>query len=145
MKIKSWLKYLIYSLSIISLLFLRTSNIFTFFNKQDLSINYCNMVISMILGVCIGLFLGLEHFINEIRKEGRWKVNLPKLILMGLPSLYFSLTHIFIYSGIKLLENVIVAQMLYLLRYFLVDYIILFQPIFGYIIITSVYKCNKKI
>jgi hypothetical protein len=96
-------------------------------------------------GVCIGLFLGLEHFINEIRKEGNWKVNLPKLILVGLPSLYFSLTHIFMYSGIKLQENVIGAQIFYLLRYFSADYVILFQLISGYIITTSVYKCNKKI
>lgn len=36
--------------------------------------------------IVIGLLLGLEHFLKEFRKQGRWTVNLIRLVIMGIPS-----------------------------------------------------------
>ena len=63
MKAKSWLKYFIYFLLIFSVLFLRETKTSSMFSKQalqDYSVNYTNVIISMLLGVCVGLILGLD-------------------------------------------------------------------------------------
>lgn len=144
MKIKLWLKYLIYFILIFFVILLRESKLTKFFN-QDFRINYYNVVISMLLGVCIGLLLGLEHFLKEIGKEGRWKIFLPKLIMVGLPSFYISLTNIFIYSGIPFFQNVFAYPSIHYINYSSAGCTTLMQPVFGYILITCFYKWNKSI
>lgn len=146
MKIKLWLKYLIYLILICFLIVLReyVGKLFAAYFKQEFRINYCYLVINLLIGVGIGLFLGLEHFINEIRKEGTWKVNIPKLVLVALPSLYFALTNIWIYSGNQFLQNVIAYPLLNFLGYG-TGYVTLFQVILGYMVITSFYKYSEKV
>lgn len=144
MKRKSWLKYLIYFPLIFFLIVLRQ------FVEKSFSASYYRfeypemfyyMVISLLLGVCIGLFLGLEHLIRELGKEGKWKINLPKLILVGLPSLYFSLSNIWILCGNQFIREIIAYP---LFRYGSGD-VSLFQVILGYVVITSFYKNSEKI
>lgn len=140
MKTKLWSKYLFYIVFILLVVFLRqTHGIMTFTNK-DFSTNYFSVVVSSILGVCIGLILGLEHLVMEIRKQGNWKVNFSKLIIAGLPSLYLALANIITYSGLPFLQNTLGYPFLYLSTNFTVGYVNYFQLILGYIIITSCYK-----
>lgn len=118
MKTKLWSKYLFYIVFILLVVFLRqTHGIMTFTNK-DFSTNYFSVVVSSILGVCIGLILGLEHLVMEIRKQG----------------------NIIIYSGLPFLQNTLGYPFLYLSTNFTVGYVNYFQLILGYIIITSCYK-----
>ena len=147
MKIKPWFKYLISITLIISLIVLRE------YVEKLLSASYYRfafsemvyyIVISLLLGLCIGLFLGLEHLIRELKKEGMWKINLPKLILVGLPSLYFALSNIWLLSGNQFTREVIAYPLHYLLKYGL-GYVSLFQIILGYVLITSFYKFSDKI
>lgn len=147
MKVKSWFKYLIYITLILFLIVLRdyvgklvSESYYRFENSS--AIYYA--VISLILGICIGAFLGLEHLIGECGKEGRWKINLPKLILVGLPSLYVSLTNIYFFSGSVFIMKIIAQPLSYLLKYGL-DHVSLFQVIFGFVVITSFFKYNEKI
>jgi hypothetical protein len=88
----------------------------------------------------IGLLLGLEHLICEIRKEGTWIINLPKVVLMVIPSLYFSLAMFIYYNNITVLSFSIGV---------LIEggsgFIHAFQIILGHSIITSFYKNNKEI
>jgi hypothetical protein len=101
------------------------------------------LVINLLLGICVGLFLGLEHLIREFRKEGMWEINKPKLILVGLPSLYFSLGNIWFISGHQFVKEIIAYPIYYLLRY-VSGYESLFQVIFGYVVITSFLKDKDK-
>jgi hypothetical protein len=105
--------------------------------KRNFSVNYSYIVISLLIGISIGLLLGLEHFIIEIRKEGRMKLNFPKLIFIGLPALYTSLGFLWIYSGI------FAYPLIYLFRYGS-GCVPTSQLILGYIVITSFYKINKQ-
>lgn len=147
MKRRSWLKYLIYFPLIFFLIILRQ------FVEKSFSASYYRfeypemfyyMVISLLLGVCIGLFLGLEHLIRELGKEGTWKINLPKLILVGLPSLYFSLSNIWVLSGNQFMREIIAYPLLYLFRSGSGD-ASLIQVILGYVVITSFFKYSEKI
>ena len=141
MKIKYWLKYLIFITVILFLIFLReyVEKMFTvsYYKYQANGILYA--VISLFLGVLIGMFLGLEHLLSERGKGGTWKVHLPKLILIGLPSLYFSLANLWIISGNQFLLEIIAYPLFYFMRYGS-GYVSLFQIILGYAVITSFFK-----
>ena len=87
----------------------------------------------MIIGIILGILLGLERLVLERKKEGNWKVNLPKLILLGVPFLYLSLGA-FLYFFCQMIN--------YPIRFFMVEinYLPIFQMIFGYVICTSFIK-----
>lgn len=100
MKNNNWLKYFLYALVLICYITI-SDKIIVFLNYQ-----YYHLIISLflfllvktILFIIVGVLIGLESLILEKRKEGKWKVNLPKVIFLGLPSLYFSIgTFIYFY------------------------------------------------
>lgn len=98
----------------------------------------------MLINVGIGLLLGLEHLISEIRKDGTLKVNLHKIILMGLPSLYFSLTYFLGYSNNRFVQNILAYPIIKLLTYYS-SFVFVFQLILGYDVIRSFYKYSEEI
>ncbi|MDF2588527.1 MAG: hypothetical protein K0S41_2368 [Anaerocolumna sp.] len=149
MKGKSWLKYLIYIILIIVLLLIKElfmkkleENYLRFYN-----INYFLFII-VAINLIVGIILGLDHFIDEWKKDGTWMIHLPKLILMGVPTLLFSTILLFRY-----LEN----QMLKDIYTFFISYggvknlnvgihfDTVLQIILGYVIITSFCKHRRKI
>jgi hypothetical protein len=106
--------------------------------------NYSYLLTSLLLGISIGLIIGVEQFNIERRKDGIWKINYPKMILVGLPSLYFSIASILFYGNNRFITTVFAYPMTWLLR-FGVDHVDVFQIILGYIVITSFYKNNRII
>lgn len=145
MKVKSWLKYLIFTTVIISMTALWgyiDHIIKSSYYRYEL--NYIYLIISFLLGIGIGLVIGLERFITEKNKDGMWKINYPKLILIGLPSLYISITGIFIYSNNYIIFTKIAYPLFWLIR-FDINHIDIFQIILGYAVITSFYKYSNKI
>lgn len=142
MKVKSWIKYLIYMCLILIVVF-GGQHVFEVY-KQNAERNfnfgfYYDSVLPIIFYGSVGLLLGLEHLICELRKEGAWVVNLPKIVLMGIPSLYFSLATIIYFSNIPFLSSPFGGL---LARSAI--FINVFQVILGYTIITSFYKANKN-
>jgi hypothetical protein len=110
-----------------------------------LSINFYLISIKMLINIGIGIMLGLEHLIKEIRKDGTWKINLPKIVLVGLPSLYFSFSYFLVYSNnLQFKQNIITYPLTKLMIYG-TGFVSLFQLILGYVVITSFYKFIKKI
>ncbi|GAA0182129.1 hypothetical protein SH2C18_45620 [Clostridium sediminicola] len=145
MNIKSWLKYLIYIVIIFVMIYIRNYviGLYTAYFQREFRINLSLLTISMLITIGIGLLLGIEYFISEIKKEGLWKLNFPKIILLGVPSLYFSITQFAVYCKNQFWQNIIGFPWLKL-QINSSSYVTLFQLIFGYVIITSFYKCNKK-
>lgn len=140
MRVKSWIKYFIYMCLIIIIVFLAQY----FFGVYKQSIQrtfnfrpYYDIFMIIFYG-SIGLLLGLEHFIHEKRKKGSWTVNFPKIVLMVIPSLYFSFAMFIYYNNIAVLSfpiKVLIEDG--------TNFITAFQIIFGYSIITSFYKTNN--
>lgn len=100
------------------------------------------LIIIVLIYMIEGAILGIEHFLEEIRKAGRWKLNLPKMIFMGIPSLYFALYPILAYSAAanKIYLPIVNSSLLNSS----LGYITIFEVIFGYCIITSFYKHNEE-
>jgi hypothetical protein len=142
MKIKSWLRYLIYMCLILVMVFWGQYVFGVYKQSVQESYNfrpyYYNILMIIFYGG-IGLVLGLEHLIFEIKKEGSWAINFAKIVLMGIPSLYFSLAMFIYYNNIPILSFPIGA--------IIEDgtaFVNAFQVILGYAIITSFYKNRKE-
>ncbi|KKM09706.1 hypothetical protein SY88_17340 [Clostridiales bacterium PH28_bin88] len=86
--------------------------------------------------ISVGILIGLDHLINEIRKQGRWALSIEKLILLGLPAVYLAFADIFWYSESL---HFLLPSPLYL--YVTGGRIQLFAGvILGYTVMTSFYK-----
>ncbi|OAA90026.1 hypothetical protein [Clostridium ljungdahlii] len=145
MKIKTWLKYFVYAFIIIAFMYLAGyASIYLKKLQEAFRTNiYQYGLITFILYAVIGFLIGLEYFLNEKDKNGTWKVNLPKLILIGLPSLYFS-SYVFIfYCPVSFIRNVLIQPIEFFLRVN-TNLISIFQLLFGYVVITSLYKVSEK-
>lgn len=145
MKIKLWFRSLIYIILLLIVVFVGR-HYFAIINKmaQTFQTNPYNVnFVSFIFFSCIGVILGLENFIIEVKKNGVWSLNTPKLILVGLPSLYFSFSYLIYFSGIEFIQNVIAYPISILLNGG-TTFIYAFQLIFGFSIITSFYKANNN-
>ena len=96
------------------------------------------MIYRSIFPIILGLLLGFLNFTNKIKKQGRWKVDWVKLIILGIPTLYFGLNPILMSVSGKInallypifLIPTIEQQIFYTLSGF----------IFGYIILDSIDK-----
>ncbi|MBL4931220.1 hypothetical protein [Clostridium paridis] len=144
MKKKSWLMYLIYAL-IFACYILFSSKLFISLDKESkVTFNVIPILIwSSVLFIGLGVLLGVERFLLEIRKEGRLRVNLPKFIFLGLPSLYFSLGLFLAYSPINFFKQTFTYPILRLLL-IKSDFLAIFQIIFGYVLITSIVKVKSE-
>jgi len=142
MRVQQWVKYLI----LISLLFVIVfsgQNILESMRKNvEVTYNYnfyFQSIVMFVFYVVIGLVLGLDHLILEIRKEGVWTINTPKIVLMGIPALYFSLG-IFLFSSSNTFINSVLGYPISMLFKTGTNFVPIFQLILGYSIVTAVYK-----
>lgn len=139
---KSWLKYLIYIILIFTLLYLDA-----YLSKQQVidrattfQFSYLYFLTTMVIRICIGFSLGLEYINREMKKEGKWKVNLPKVIFMAIPSLYFSIVSLLFNT----FHNEFLQKVLYKPSWYFIklgyDFTFIFQILLGFFLITSFYK-----
>lgn len=142
MNIKSWMKYFTYFCIIFCLIYL--DNYILAYLKEALRINFITIAIIMVINTGIGLLLGLEYLNTEMKKSGSWYINFPKLISMGLPSLYFSLSYFLIYSRNQFVSEVLTYPLIIKFINYNMYFIHIFQIVLGYVIITSFHKDIKK-
>lgn len=128
---RTWTRYILYTLVICTMAFSR--QYFTVLAGMTF-IGLWNLG-AMIINVLLGVLLGLEDFISEFKKKSPWKVNIPKLVSVGLPSLIIGFSP-FIFFGkstfIGISTSAIFANSG------------VFQLILGYAVVTSFYKADKQ-
>lgn len=85
--------YLLYVLGFIVLLIVLGEMNYYLDSRQQSTYNvYPWSLLAMLTYLPIGMYLGLPLLIKEFKKTGKWRVNVQKLILIGLPSLYLALS-----------------------------------------------------
>ncbi|MEA4896028.1 MAG: hypothetical protein VB064_12320 [Oscillospiraceae bacterium] len=140
MKLRSWLKYFAYALTVMVLFFLNMLIFQRISRIQSLTytISYVWMSVTILINMLLGALLGLEHLKAEAAKAGRWKLNLPKFIFLVLPSLYLSLSLILCFTS----ANCVYYPIFRLLSssHYGLEVIPVSQIFFGYFMSTSVYK-----
>jgi predicted permease len=108
-------------------------------------INYVLYTIAALLPIVVGIIIGLETFINENMKKGRWKLNLPKLIFIIIPSLFAASINFTRFINNETAFNILIKP--FLVFFNSAGFIIIFEILLGYSIITLMYKteANKAV
>lgn len=145
MKIKSWLKYLAYIVIIFVLMYLKAyiTSLLIEEEQRTFKIFPYHFLIPLIFNAAIGVVLGLDHFFKELKTNETWKINLPQLVFMGLPSLYFSISIILAFSSDELSRSILFFPARILIFRDNATFITIFQLILGYAIISCFYKQRK--
>lgn len=143
MKIKKWVRHLIYIVVIYGLL-VGGNTVYRYIDilrgiTYDSRLTQYLAASVMIFYCAIGLVLGWEHLIRERIKDGDWRTDWSKLLIMGLPALVFSSPYV--------LFNVrnpfiILYQFIGRTAENYWDMTRIFSLVLGYIIITSFYKSD---
>lgn len=108
------------------------------FQFRTMIIRDCMLFLYAIL---LGAILGLEHILNEKGKIGRWKLNVARLLILGLPMLILSLMFLIYFTGFA--RDLKIFNIFYSSKNF-DGYSTIFRLILGYIIITSFYKSSQE-
>lgn len=130
MKINTWLKHLIYLLLIVALSWMGITILSNYYAEVQRSYNI-NIILIMLVNFIffggIGAVLGLDNFILQFKMEGQWRFNLPKLIVLGLPSLILSIPHllfILLPSAMQFMDTICLIP----------------NIVFGYILVSSIVR-----
>ena len=117
-----WGKYLIYLIIIVALYITGTLLLDMHYNRAAITFVYNYWLITLIRIIFyggIGAVLGLDGFIIELKREGKWKFDIPRLIILGIPSLIFSIPYITIlvpistsFSNIFTISSIILGYVL---------------------------------
>jgi len=144
MKKASWLKYLILILLIIGFLVLDKYIYYKAFSTLDITpISFLAFPFLTLLNIAIGVLIGLEPLFKEAKKEGRWKFNWLRALILLLPTLYL----IIVFTGI-IYGRIYCRPLLFLLyEHHLtntaMDVLSIIRLLFGYWLITSFYKKSE--
>lgn len=142
MRKSNWLLYFIYAVALLGYMIFSNKILISVNEQVQRTFNSLPLIIwSMIIFVVLGLLLGLERFLLETRKEGHWKINSPKIIFLGVPSLYFSLSIFILSHPMNFIQGILYYPILFFSKH--TDFISIFQIILGYIIITSFIKIKN--
>ncbi len=144
MKKKAWIKCLIGVVLIIAVLYLkgRVDVRLSEELQTTYQVNYFLFVVGILLNVVIGIILGMEHFLGEVGKEGKWRISIPKVIFLIIPSLYFSLFYFYSYIRVESILKIIFWPYLNIFSR-TNTFIFIFQIVLGYSLITVFYKAKK--
>lgn len=141
MKALSWLKYFVYLLLFVLIIWLQgvTETAFQTGYQTTNKINYFLYIIVVLFPVFVGAIIGLETLVNEWSRKGKWKLNLPKLILISIPSCYVSMLYFISMANNQKLNDILIAP---LLKFFggSSAFVLIFQIVFGYSLMTLFFK-----
>lgn len=130
MKINTWLKNFIYLLLIMTLSWSGGTILSNYYAKVQ-STYTSNILLIMLVNLVffggIGVVLGLDNFILQFKMKGQWRVNLPKLIVIGLPSLILSVPYL-------------IFTLLPSTMHFIDTICLISNIVFGYILVSSIVR-----
>lgn len=142
MKNNKWLRYIAYLLLIMILYYIGSILLFEVTEQvyRRMDYNVYNLAVYTIISILcfggIGAIIGLDRFINQLKKSGTWRLNLPKLIILGLPALIMSVPYLPILGLIKLVIFINIPS----LEVFNGNEYIAASIIFGHTVVSSIYK-----
>ncbi|WP_019850544.1 hypothetical protein [Desulfitobacterium sp. PCE1] len=98
---KRILLYLLYTVFLIILIQLGITYSFELKSLNSTPYNpYPAWTFYIALSVFIGLLLGLPEFIRRYKKPGKWRIQWERLLIVGLPSLFFTFSLFIFFSSV---------------------------------------------
>lgn len=123
---------LFFGLSVVNAEVQKMKNTFLFNNTM---VNF--FILQFLMYLAIGKVLGLEKFYNEYKKNGTWKINISRLLIIGIPSLILGLFNV-LYYIIQIIPIIISGPFI---RFNMITNFM--QILLGYTIVTSFYKTKE--
>lgn len=93
---------------------------------------------SSVVCILFGFILGLEYFIKEFRKDGKWKIDIIRLTIMGIPSCIFAFYLVLFFT-------LPIPHPMPMFIYHNNFFFYFSSVIFGYMVITSINKKEEEI
>lgn len=133
---KKWLRSFIYAAAVFILIvsFATIYNYFRYFDNLSGDATFF-LGAMLLVNVCFGVMLGLEHLIRERKHTGKWVFNLPRGIFLGIPSLLFSIYYFIYYSGAPFLLSLASSMPAFLSKSTIFE--MFCQILFGYVLVTN--------
>lgn len=99
--------------------------------------SYITFILQFIIYCVAGMTFGLEKFLSEKKRKGRWSINLYKLLILGIPSFLIGI-YIILYFTLQFIPPLI--SLIFVNFSLFVNFM---QMIFGYTVVTSFYKSEE--
>lgn len=143
-KPKQWLKYLAYITLLLAWIRLRSyfSDLISADFRNTFQPKPWQYLVLLFFNMGIGSLLGLEYWLREYKKDGRWKINLPMFVIIVLPLLCISLFMFISFISNQALINILGYLTLQLLK-INNNMITIAQVMLGYFIVNSFYKMTE--
>lgn len=134
---KNWIGYGIYLLFLIVYFSGILQMVMRLYSQQMKTYNPLPYILwNTVAFILLGVILGVDYIFKEIKKEGTWKINWSKIILIGLPSAYLVACLLALWFNI----NIIVPPFIYNLLKTNISVSEAIDVLLGYTIISSFYK-----
>ena len=140
MKNTPWLKYLILILLIIGSLIVDKYFYYKVISNPFIT-PFCFIALptATLLNIAIGVLIGFEYIRSEAKKDGHWRFNWLRALILLVPTLYLIIG----FTGI-IYGRIIFKPIMYLYKLKLLssgmDVLSIMRLLFGYWFITSFYK-----
>lgn len=140
MREKYWLSYFVYAVVLVCYMIFSDKILENIIKQSQRTFDMLPyMIWSSIAFVILGVLLGLDKILVERKKVGKWKVNLPKVLFLGIPSLYFSISMFISLCPIDFIRQILSYPISGLLKSDM-NFIKAFQVVLGFTISTSFIK-----
>ncbi|MDR3595552.1 hypothetical protein [Clostridium sp.] len=140
MRKKYWLSYFVYAVVLVCYMIFSDKILENIIKQSQRTFDMLPyMIWSSIAFVILGVLLGLDKILVERKKVGKWKVNLPKVLFLGIPSLYFSISMFIFLCPIDFIRQILSYPISGLLKSDM-NFIKAFQVVLGFTISTSFIK-----
>lgn len=129
MKHNTWVKNIIYILLIV-ILFLVGTGLLS--KLQETAQQTYTVDINLITLICIiffggiGIILGFDNFIYQLQLKGNWRIDIAKLVILGIPSFIVSIPYV-----------------IYMISPSMLSYSYIPSIVLGYTVISCIYKDIK--
>ena len=131
---KNFLKYFAWTIAIGTIFFVGLTYQKHLIQTGMYSFNMLPAIIyTTIFPIVMGMLLRLPKWLEEMKKNSTWKVNWPKLLAVGIPTLFIVLSPIFYFTETT-------VKIPFLVHFIHLNDTSIFGIILGYVILDSIKK-----
>mgnify|MGYP005750761873 CR=1 FL=1 len=133
---KNFLKYFAWTIAIGTIFFVGLTYQKQLIQKGMESFSMLPAIIFItIFPIVMGMLLRLPKWLEEIKQNSTWRVNWPKLLAVGIPTLFIVLTPLIYFSAYT-------GKIPFLAHFIHLNDTSIFGIILGYVILDSIKKIN---
>jgi hypothetical protein len=139
-KVKTELAYLLYFVTLIVLIPYMLDLLAYFHMRASSNFDMSSYMIAMtLMSFTMGIYLGIPHIINQMKRRGQWQINWIRLLCLGFPFFTFSVAIVMYFIlQVNFLNNIVI----YVTGQYLREVGMISITILGFVLIKSIKKSS---